>query len=199
MAKGIFVHRTDSIYDDSPAEKYQFPRQYLGRVSACIGDWIIYYEPSKIRDTRGYFAVAKIANVVPDPTAKDMYLALIEPGTYLDFPNPVPFNGPVGLVERGVLNDQGKISGRAQSAVRPLSIEDFNRIIDLGLAEDDSFLPRSDAVSDNMLREERSSRSLLWPSSSPAWQDRCSPASRRVRAAGSAIRRCSTSPIPTAT
>ncbi|TNE42670.1 MAG: restriction endonuclease [Sphingomonadales bacterium] len=156
MAKGIFVHRTDSIYDDSPAEKYQFPRQYLGRVSACIGDWIIYYEPSKIRDTRGYFAVAKIANVVPDPTAKDMYLALIEPGTYLDFPNPVPFNGPVGLVERGVLNDQGKISGRAQSAVRPLSIEDFNRIIDLGLAEDDSFLPRSDAVSDNMLREERS-------------------------------------------
>lgn len=29
MTKGIFVHRTDSIYDDSPAEQYQFPRQYL--------------------------------------------------------------------------------------------------------------------------------------------------------------------------
>lgn len=41
MAKGIFVHRSDSIYDDSPAVQYQFPRQYLGRVSACIGDWII--------------------------------------------------------------------------------------------------------------------------------------------------------------
>jgi len=66
--------------------------------------------------------VAKVAHVVPDPTAKDMYLALIEPGTYLDFPNPVPFNGPLGLVERGVLNEQGKISGRAQSAVRPISI-----------------------------------------------------------------------------
>lgn len=155
MAKGIFVHRTDSIYDDSPAEQYQFPRQYLGRVSACIGDWIIYYEPSKISDTRGYFAVAKVAHVVPDPTTKDMYLALIEPGTYLDFPNPVPFNGPFGLVERGVINDQGKISGRAQSAVRPLSVEDFNRIIDLGLAEDDAFLPRVDAMADNLLREER--------------------------------------------
>lgn len=35
MTKGIFVHRTDSIYDDSPAEQYQFPRQYLTRVSAC--------------------------------------------------------------------------------------------------------------------------------------------------------------------
>ncbi|TXH37471.1 MAG: restriction endonuclease [Rhodospirillaceae bacterium] len=154
MTKGIFVHRTDSIYDDSPAERYQFPRQYLSRVSACIGDWIIYYEPSKIHDTRGYFAVAKVADVVPDPTAKDMYLALIEQGTYLDFPNPVPFNGPLGWVERGVLNDQGKISGRDQSAVRPLSIEDFNRIIDLGLAEDDIFLPRIDKTSHSMLSEE---------------------------------------------
>jgi thymidylate synthase ThyX len=39
----------------------------------------------------------------------------------------VPFNGPLGLIERGVLNADGKTSGRAQSAVRPISIEDFNR------------------------------------------------------------------------
>jgi len=155
MTKGIFVHRTDSIYDDSPAEQYQFPRQYLGRVSACIGDWIIYYEPSKILDTRGYFAVAKVAQVVPDPTSKDMYLALIEPGSYLDFVNPVPFNGQSGVVERGVLNAAGKNSGRAQSAVRPLSNEDFNRIIDLGLADDDEFLPRVDLPEGNRLREDR--------------------------------------------
>jgi len=155
MGKGVFIHRSDSIYDDSPAERYQFPRQYLGRVSACVGDWIIYYEPSKIQVTRGYFAVAKVAQVVPDPKAKDMYLALIEPGTYLDFVNPVPFNGALGLVERGVLNEAGKISGRAQSAVRPLSIADFNRIIDLGTAEEDDFLPRVDRESANSLREER--------------------------------------------
>ena len=155
MAKGIFVHRTDSIYDDSPAERYQFPRQYLSRVSPCIADWIIYYEPSKVRDTRGYFAVAKVADVVPDPTAKDMYLALIEPGTYLDFVNPVPFNGPTGLVEQGVLNEAGKISGRAQAAVRPLSNADFNRIIDTGLADDEAFLPRVDQIDENLFREER--------------------------------------------
>jgi len=155
MAKGIFVHRTDSIYDDSPAEKYQFPRQYLGRVSACIGDWIIYYEPGKVRDTRGYFAVAKVAHIVPDPTSKGMYLALIEPGSYLDFVNPVPFNGPFGVVERGVLNDEGKNSGRAQSAVRALSDADFNRIIDLGLADDEDFLPRVDVPEADVLREDR--------------------------------------------
>ncbi|MCX7675782.1 MAG: HNH endonuclease [Alteraurantiacibacter sp.] len=154
MGKGIFVHRTDSVYDDSPAERYQFPRQYLSRVSACIGDWIIYYEPSKVPQTRGYFAVAKVAEVVPDPSAKDMYFALIEPGTYLDFPNKVPFNGPHGLVESGVLNENGRISGRAQSAVRPLSLDDFNRIVELGLAEDNAFLPRADIDLESQVREE---------------------------------------------
>lgn len=155
MPKGIFVHRSDSIYDDSPAERYQFPRQYLSRVSACIGDWIIYYEPSKVRDTRGYFAVAKVDQVIPDPQASGMYLALIEPGTYLDFVNSVPFNGPLGVIEQGVLNADGKNSGRAQSAVRPISNQDFNRIIDLGLADDEDFLPRIDIADGHSVREER--------------------------------------------
>lgn len=53
MALGVFVHRTDSIYDDSPAERYQFPAQYLGRASACVGDWVLYYEPVKVRARRG--------------------------------------------------------------------------------------------------------------------------------------------------
>ncbi|WP_087004512.1 HNH endonuclease [Rhizobium sullae] len=143
MGFGVFIHRTDSIYDDSPAEQYQFPGQYLGRVKACVGDWIIYYEPRKVAATRGYFAVAKVAQVIPDPKAPGMYLALIERGSYLDFVNPVPFNGPDGVIERGVLNEEGRISGRAQAAVRPVSAADFNRILSIGLAEDESELPRS--------------------------------------------------------
>ncbi|RWE71218.1 HNH endonuclease [Mesorhizobium sp.] len=144
MAFGVFIHRTDSIYDDSPAEQYQFPRQYLRRVEACVGDWIIYYEPSKVTETRGYFAMAKVQQVIPDPSAPDMYLALIEPGTYLDFVSPVPFNGIDGLVERGLLNDEGRVSGRAQSAVRPLSPADFNRIVDLAFDASEVVLPRVD-------------------------------------------------------
>lgn len=145
MGFGVFVHRLDSIYDDSPAERYQFPRQYLGRVGACIGDWIIYYEPSKVTGTRGYFAIAKVQQVRPDPSESGMYLALIEPGSYLDFANAVPFNDVAGPVERGLLNDQGRISGRAQSAVRPISSEDFSRIVGLGLTDNASLLPRLDA------------------------------------------------------
>ena len=48
MTFGVFIHRADSIYDDRPAERYQFPSQYLSRVQATVGDWIIYYELSLI-------------------------------------------------------------------------------------------------------------------------------------------------------
>lgn len=73
-----------------------------------------------------------------------MYIALIEPGTYLPFINPVPFRGEDGVHERGILNEEGKISGRAQSAIRPLSGSDFERIVALGLDER-PLLPRVDA------------------------------------------------------
>ncbi|MGI2036222.1 HNH endonuclease [Rhizobium panacihumi] len=144
MGFGVFIHRSDSIYDDSPAEQYQFPSQYLDRVRACVGDWIIYYEPRKVAATRGYFAVAKVAQVIPDPKAFGMYLALIERGSYLDFVNPVPFSGPDGVIERGVLNEEGRISGRAQAAVRAISGVDFNRIVSIGLDEQEPELPRVD-------------------------------------------------------
>jgi len=139
---GVFIHRTDSIYDDSPAERYQFPRQYLKRVQACLGDWIVYYEPTKVMATRGYFAVAKVGDVVPDPTAPGMHFALIEPGSYLDFANPVPFVDESGIIERGILNEDGRISGRAQAAVRALAPVDFDRILALGLDDAEPLLPR---------------------------------------------------------
>lgn len=144
MGAAVFVHRSDSIYDDSPAERYQFPSQYLRRVEACIGDWIVYYEPRKVVDTRGYFAIARVDQVIPDPSISGTYLALIEPVSYLDFANPVPFSGAAGPVEQGVLNEHGRISGRAQSAVRPLAPEDFKKILELGFAERVPLLPRLD-------------------------------------------------------
>lgn len=142
MAFGVFIHRSDSIYDDSPAERYQFPSQYLRRVEACVGDWIIYYEPRKVVGTRGYFAMAKVQQVIADPVSSGMYVALIEANSYLEFACPVPFSGADGVVELGVLNEQGRISGRAQSAVRPISAQDFNRITSIGLDQDEPLLPR---------------------------------------------------------
>lgn len=143
MTKGVFLHRPDSIYDDEPAVRYQFPKQYLGRAAQFVGDWIVYYEPRRGGTARGYYAIARVAQIVPDPTVAGMYLALIEAGSYLEFERPVPFSGPDGLAERGVLNDAGRISGRAQAAVRPISLDDFNRILDRGFGDENEVLPRS--------------------------------------------------------
>jgi len=143
MSYCVFMHRSDSIYDDSPAERYQFPKQYLGRAEGSVGDWIVYLEPTKVVGTRGYFAIARVQQIIPDPKAPEMFLALIEPGSYLDFAQSVPFSDADGPVERGLLNDQGKLSGRAQAAVRPISLEDFNRIIDRGLDDPEPLLPRA--------------------------------------------------------
>jgi putative restriction endonuclease len=141
MGFGVFLHRSDSIYDDRPEERYQFPSQYLGRAKECVGGWIVYLEPTKVKDTRGYFAVAKVSQIIPDSSAAGMYLALIEDGSYLPFINPVPFRGAQGVNERGVLNEEGRISGRAQWAIRPLLATDFDRILALGFDEQ-PLLPR---------------------------------------------------------
>lgn len=154
MAHCVFMHKADSIYDDIPAERYQFPAQYLSRAEPCVGDWIAYLEPRKAKNSRGYFAVAKVEKIVPDPIARNMFLALIEHGTYLDFIRPVPFSGPAGPIERGVLNEAGAISGRAQAAVRPLSSADFARIVSAGLPENDVVLPRVDEPDDPRLLQE---------------------------------------------
>ncbi len=142
MAFGVFIHRKDSKYDDAPSTQYQFPKQYLKRARQCEGNWIIYLEPGKVKGTRGYFAVARVQEIIPDPRLKDMYLAVIERGSYLDFGDPVQFRDENSVVEQGLLNEQGRISGRAQAAVRPLSPVDFARIIERGLGGGDDILPR---------------------------------------------------------
>ncbi len=144
MGYCVFMLRPDSIYDDSPSEQYQFPKSYLSRTKDLAGDWAVYLEPSKVRNSRGYFAIAQVQRIIEDPSAPGLYLALIKPGSYLEFGNSVPFNDDFGPIERGLLNDAGKLSGRAQAAVRPISSTDFLRIIEKGLAQSDAILPRLD-------------------------------------------------------
>ncbi len=144
MAKGVFIHRSDSVYEDIPSEQYQFPQNYLSRAQQCVGDWIIYLEPSKVKRSKGYFALAKVQEIVPDPTIPKMFIAIIEKSSYLEFGSPVPFRSTYGVPERSVLNKGGSVSGRAQAAVRTIPVADFDRIINLGLRTSASLLPRLD-------------------------------------------------------
>lgn len=79
----------NSIYEDEPDLVYDFPKSYLKSIQDGVGDWAIYYEPVKA-GPRGYFAVAKVAQVIPKPRVEGRYLALIEPGSYLPFDREVP-------------------------------------------------------------------------------------------------------------
>jgi putative restriction endonuclease len=144
MAKGVFLYREDSRYEDRPWAVYQFPEPYLSRASQMVGDWVIYMEPVKA-GRRGYHAVAKVDQITPDPSSPGMHLAIIDPTSYLDFDHNVAFQLGGEYPERSVLNEAGRVSGRAQAAVRTIPVEDFNRIVGLGLDTHDELLPRSDA------------------------------------------------------
>ena len=85
-----------------------------------------------MKNTRGYFAIARVKNIVSNDTTPGRFLALIEESSCLDFANPVPFNEGTGPIERGLLNEKGNLSGRAQAAVRPISNNDFLRILEIG-------------------------------------------------------------------
>lgn len=137
MTKLVLLHRADSIYDDEPARVYDFPRSYLGAVREGVGDWAVYYEPVKA-GPRGYFAVAKIAQVIPKPGAEGRFLALIEPGTFLELDSEVPRLLDGRPLEAALADAEGrpKKGGAQQLAVRRLPDAEFERIVGLGLPAD---------------------------------------------------------------
>jgi putative restriction endonuclease len=143
MTKLVLLHKADSIYEDVPDERYDFPRAYLKAVEEGVGDWVVYYEPVKA-GARGYFAVAKIKQVIPKPGAEGRYLALIEAGSYLEFDREVPRLREGRPFEAALTAGDGtaKSGGAQQLAVRRLPDAEFAAIVRLGLPVD---LERSEA------------------------------------------------------
>jgi putative restriction endonuclease len=156
-SKGVFVVGSHSIYDDEPERYYRFPPRWLAAASKTIGSWIVYQEPRRAGQ-RGYYAVAKVERIVADPTNANMYLALIEAGSFLEFGRDVPYQLDGRAVERGLLNEDGCLNnGRAVQSIRSISDSDFNLIVGLGLVDENELLPRVDDVefSPNTFAEER--------------------------------------------
>lgn len=153
MAKGVLLHREDSKYRDS-WDAYHFPGHYLTRIKQLVGDWVVFMEPVKA-GKRGYYAVAKLAGIRADLEEASHYYVDVDTPTYLDFAKSVPFQFAGTYPEASVLNDGGKVSGRAQAAVRIIPESDFNRIVGLGIETDEPELPRVDDFTvPSSLREE---------------------------------------------
>lgn len=147
MAKGVFVHRADSKYDDFPEEQYQFPKRYLNRASKFEDDWIVYYEPRGGGGRLGYFGMAKIAAIEPDPHLPNMYIARMVPRSFQPFEQFVPYKDDSGFKETALAKPDGSLNGGLiQWAVRPLSDADFSKIIDCGFPEEIETLPRFDDI-----------------------------------------------------
>ena len=140
MAKAILTHKPASIYDDLPEVRYHFPRTYLRRAEAAVGDFVIYYEPGRtgLGDTdrtgrRSYIAVAQVQAVEADPVRADHFYALMVPGSYLAFDRPVPFFEGERFYERILMRDDGKVSkGAFGRAVRSLPEDEFATILAAG-------------------------------------------------------------------
>lgn len=144
MAKGILLHRPDSVYDDLPEERYQFPRRYLSAMEQIKGDWVIYYEPRRGGGRMGYNAAARVSDIIPDPNNNQMYIAIIEDGSYVPFESFVPFKDNLTILESRLDSGEGRVSGLRQNAVRVLSDEDFFRILSRAFDANDAALPRVD-------------------------------------------------------
>jgi len=145
MVKAVFQHKADSIYDDTPWEKYNFPKMYLSRVEQTIGDWVVYYEPRSAEGGTGrlsYFAAGQVQSVIPDTSVDGRYYALIAPRTYLPFDRVVSRISDGAVIETALRGSDGALvsGGYGQSAVRLLPDGEFDAILSLGFTSDPALL-----------------------------------------------------------
>jgi len=137
MAKAVFQLKPESIYDDLPEERYHFPQMYFNDVNQSIGDLIIYYEPSRLRKSRSrkggrssYFAVAQIAEVIKDLRIPNHYYAIIKSGSYLEFPEAVPFREGSFFYESKLRKKDGTLNkGASGRSVRCIPDNEFDLIL----------------------------------------------------------------------
>src|SRR5215813_11011166 len=120
MAKAVFIIRADSDYDDLPEQQYHFPKTYLRVANAAVGDWILYYVPSKESEqywgkgcVQAYISAAYISHITPDPSLADHYYAWV--ADYAPFVRPVPFRRGEHYFESKLRKEDGSTNqGTAQ-------------------------------------------------------------------------------------
>jgi putative restriction endonuclease len=132
----VFDAKPNSGYDDRVLERYHFPNRYRPSAERGVGDWIVYRKPRRGDDDRGYFAVALLAALEPDPTNPNASYARIE--RFLPFETPVPQKDVAGRAFEAILRSipprecGATIQGRS---IRPIGAGDFAAIVLAGLRE----------------------------------------------------------------
>lgn len=137
MTKAILSARVDPSYDDLPEQRYHFPKRYLKAMARVVGDWIIYYEPSRMSDEKqsggrkAYFATARVTSIEPDPAREDHYYAFVS--DYLEFDRAVPFKEGDFYYESKLRRpDGGTNRGAAGFSVRGIPDHEYDLIFRAG-------------------------------------------------------------------
>lgn len=134
MGNAVLIQNPTSIYDDEPGVKYHFPKMYLKRLEACVGDWVIFYEGKK--GALGYTSVQQLSTITQDTRDTGHYFGWLEEGTLWQFEQVVPRNAPDGRAyERSLRGPDGQAmsGGYAVSAVRAISLDELTAIVTAGL------------------------------------------------------------------
>ncbi|MEA2780491.1 MAG: putative restriction endonuclease [Rhodospirillaceae bacterium] len=124
MAKAVFTTKVAPAYDDLPEERYHFPRTYIRRVEATVGDWAFAMNrgerPADLSSRQAYFATARVRAIVPDPVRADHFYALI--CDYLELDVNISFRETDLYYESMLKREDGQTNkGAFGRAVRPLS------------------------------------------------------------------------------
>lgn len=168
MVNAVFYHKHNSIYDDDPATKYHFPKQYLSRVQQTVGDWIVYYGPVKGMPSRYYSAIALTESISKDNEKDNHYYANMQACTYLDFDRPLEYSEDGGY-EKKLFKPDGKPNGGyTVQAVRILEKHEFVSLINAGLSAPEEWPPRKDATLDQAPAvgfSEENQSPFIWPES----------------------------------
>jgi putative restriction endonuclease len=122
----VFMLASGSAEAGQADRFYRFDPGWLATATRAVRQWVLFQEPADA-GPRGYYAVAQVEQIVRDPADPAMMQALIVPGSYLEFGR-----------------DVQSPPGQGDAPIRPISDAEFNRIIGLGLIEDDEVLPRED-------------------------------------------------------
>ena len=147
-SKGVWLLPGGSNPGDRPERSYRLQSTWLRTATRMAGQWIVYQVPGP-SDGGGYVAVARVEQIAEDPDRADLFVARIARGSYLEFGRAVPFRHDGTIVERGLLDADGRLDGdRASRPVRAISNADFNRIVELGLVTEEDLPPRTDAEDD---------------------------------------------------
>lgn len=140
MVKAVFTTKVDPTYDDLPEERYHFPKTYLRAVEKAVGDWIAYYEPRRSsgdKSSRGgrqaYFAVARLNDIISDPSTPDHYYALVS--DYLELDQSVPFREADFFYESALRKPDDSVNrGAFGRAVRNIPDNEYDLIFQAGFA-----------------------------------------------------------------